>query len=791
MNTVKKEDFLKLKRELFDKYYLRLNKAQQSAVYCVNGPLLVLAGAGSGKTTVLVNRIANIVSCGNAYESDIVSEDKGLLDEMQALLNNGTSKQIGDFLPRLAVNPAKPEKVLCITFTNKAANEFKERLHTLLGTAADKIWAGTFHSICVRILRRYINLLGYENSFTIYDADDSKKLISSILKKLNIDEKFLPVRTVINAISRAKEKGLTPDKYAKEAEEDTRTQKISDIYNEYQNSLHQSNAVDFDDIILLTNILFSTQPNILSKYRDKFDYILVDEYQDTNPSQNRLITLLAEEKRNICVVGDDDQSIYAFRGATVKNILSFDSVFTDAKTIRLEQNYRSTSNILNAANGLIKNNEGRKGKNLWTDAGDGEKVLIKKQSTQSDEARYIINSIKNSVSSGDYQFSDFAILYRMNAQANALEIVFSKSRIPYRIFGGIRFYERKEIKDIIAYLSVINNPNDDIRLKRIINVPRRGIGVNTLAAVTNLAHIENKSLYEIIKNSYNYPKLQKCNTKLERFYTLMAELKEFAETASISELTKEVIIRTGYKEMLAEEEVDMNKSENLDELVSSALAFEESTPEPSLSAFLEDIALVSDTDNYDSNADAVTMMTIHSAKGLEFPVVFIPGFEDGIFPSSQAMSEGDKGLEEERRLAYVAITRAKKKLVILHTNTRLLFGRTSSNPVSRFAKEIPEDCKIVDNKPQPTVKTVTEAKKKYINSQESFMKNIAYSQDSLEQEKIKVIKPGSRVSHIFFGNGTILSSEKMGGDVLYEIEFDNGSVKRLMATFAKLKEIKK
>ena len=789
MNLVKREGFISLKRELFDKYYGHLNQMQRSAVYSVNGPLLVLAGAGSGKTTVLVNRIFNIIRYGNAYNSEAIpKEADALYERMTELADRGTREEIGEFLTCFAETPAKPYKILCITFTNKAASEFKERLNSLLGESAGDIWAGTFHSVCVRILRRHIGHLGYDSSFTIYDSEDTKKLITYILKRMNIDENLLAVRTVINTISRAKEKGQTPDDFKADSEKDTRMQKLSAVYSEYQSSLRRANALDFDDIIMLANTLFTKNPDVLAKYREQFDYILVDEYQDTNPSQSRLISLLAGEKKNVCVV-DDDQSIYAFRGATVENILSFDKTFKGAKIIRLEQNYRSTQNILTAANGLIQNNIERKGKNLWTDAGDGEPVLIKRQSTQSDEATFIINNIKSAVLSHEYTYNDFAILYRMNAQSNALEIIFSKSKVPYRVFGGIRFYERKEIKDIIAYLSVINNPSDDTRLKRIINTPRRGIGTNTIAAIGELAQKNNISFFEVIKKAFDYPELQKSYTKLERFYALIADLSEFSKTNTLSELVKEVIIRTGYKEMLLEDEIDTSKAENLDEFVSSAVAFEESTQEPTLSLFLEDIALVSDTDNYDKDTDAVTLMTVHSAKGLEFPVVFIPGFEEGIFPSVQAITESDKGLEEERRLAYVAITRAKKKLIILHANTRLLFGRTSSNPASRFIGEIPAECKVEDNKPQPPVTTISEAKKKYKSSQKSFLRNVGYSQDPREDQKLKVFKAGQRISHIIFGTGTVLSAEKMASDVLYEIEFDNGSKKRLMATFAKLTEI--
>ncbi len=781
--------FTEKKKMLFDKLYSKLNGKQREAVYTVNGPLLVLAGAGSGKTTVLVNRIAHIISFGNLYFSEEVPADgEALLPVMDMLLAGGSDKDIKSVLGTMVKERVAPWEVLCITFTNKAASEFKARLDKLLGEAAADLWAGTFHSVCVRLLRQHIDLLGYSKSFTIYDADDSKRVITDIMKALKIEEDVLTPRTVQNHISRAKERCVEWKEYEGEAMGDTKLETIAKVYERYSKQLAEANALDFDDIILLTIKLFEKEPEVLAKYQQRFKYILVDEYQDTNLSQSRLINMLGAKHRNVCVVGDDDQSIYSFRGATVENILGFDKVYTDCTTIRLEQNYRSTQTILSAANALIANNGNRMGKNLWTDRGDGERILLKKQFTQSGEAGYIVNYIKEQVAEGKASYSDFAVLYRLNAQANALEIIFSKSHVPYRVFGGVRFYERKEIKDVLSYLAVIANPSDDVRLKRILNVPKRGIGATTTQTLFELAE-EGGGVYEVLRNMDGYPELGKGVQKLTPFYTLMEGLRKYAEDASPSEVIREIIRRTGYKEMLEAGE-DADKAELLDELVSSAMAFEEDAEEPTVDAFLAEIALITDIDNYDTDANAVTLMTIHSAKGLEFPVVFLPGFEEGVFPGDQS-STSDKALEEERRLAYVAITRAKKQLIITHTNTRLLYGQTRQNPLSRFAMEIPKNLVTIEQPVKTVYNNVSESKRRYASSQESFVKQTRSvpAAPAVKPAPVAAFAVGDTVEHMMFGKGTVKDAKNMGGDMLYEIEFEKLGTKKLMASFAKLKKV--
>lgn len=780
--------FVDVKRRLFDKLYSRLNSKQREAVYTVNGPLLVLAGAGSGKTTVLVNRIAHIISFGNSYAEDTVPADaEALLPAMRAALDGGTEEDTRRLLSAFCGGGAAPWEVLCITFTNKAASEFKARLETLLGDKAADLWTGTFHSVCVRILRRHIELLGYGKSFTIYDSDDSKRIITDIMKRLKIDEEELTPRTVQNHISRAKERCVEWAEYEGEAAGDAKLESIAKVYKLYSKELKEANALDFDDIILLTLKLFSDNKDVLAKYQKQFKYILVDEYQDTNLSQSRLINMLGAHYRNVCVVGDDDQSIYSFRGATVENILGFDKVYKDCKTIRLEQNYRSTQTILSAANALIANNTTRKGKNLWTDRGEGERILLKKQFTQSGEAGYIVNYIKEQVAAGEAKYSDFAVLYRLNAQSNALEIIFSKSRVPYRVFGGVRFYERKEIKDLVSYLAVISNPTDDVRLKRIINVPKRGIGSTTTQTLFDIADRVG-GVYEALGTVDSYPEFGKAATRLKQFYELMESLRSYAASAKPSDIVKLIIEKTGYRDMLAASE-EPEKAQLLDELVSSAIAFEEQAEEPTVEAFLADIALITDIDNYDNNANAVTLMTVHSAKGLEFPVVFLPGFEEGVFPGDQA-SVSDRAIEEERRLAYVAITRAKKQLIITHTNTRLLYGQTKQNPLSRFATEIPKSLVRIEQPVKTVYNNVSEAKRRYASSQESFVKNTCYAQTPAEKKKpVDMLCDGDRVQHMVFGEGVIRSVKDMGGDAMYEIEFEKVGVKKLMASFAKLKKL--
>ncbi len=781
--------FNSTKKALFDKYFGFLNQKQREAVYSTEGPLLVLAGAGSGKTTVIVNRIANIIMFGRAVsETNLPENADMLLPLMQNALKNGNAQEVISVLKQCAVESAEPYRVLCITFTNKAAKEFKERLLQTLGESAKDIWAGTFHSVCVRILRRHIDLLGYSNDFAIYDTDDCKKLITDILKELNIPENTLSPKMVLNEISKAKENDKTAKEELLDAGNDRRLHTIARVYEIYQSRLKAANALDFDDIIMLTNRLFESHIEVRDKYREHFKYILVDEYQDTNPSQSRLIARLANKNYNVCVVGDDDQSIYSFRGATVENILGFDREYRNAKIVRLEQNYRSAGNILKAANGIIENNIDRKGKELWTDAPDGEKVHIKKLFTQVEEANFICDTIAEKVRQGA-KYSDFAVLYRVNALSNSLETAFVKRRIPYKIFGGLRFYERREIKDILAYLSVMANPSDSVRLRRIINLPRRGIGDSTVEKIASIANENDISMFSVIENAREYKEIQRVSQKLEQFGLLINQLRDYSEKHTLPETVSQVIEMTGYRLMLAEEDNGSEREENVLELVSSAALFAETAENPTLSEFLNELALVSDLDGYDSDNDSVALMTVHSAKGLEFPTVFIAGFEDGLFPIGQSAFEGDRGLEEERRLAYVAVTRAKEALYLLTTSNRMLYGRTEARRISRFGDEIPKsacDNVSVNGNRGHAASTVGRYSAEDTQSRNNYLENIRAG--ATKAQTAEVFEEGSRVKHPMFGEGEILSATPMGGDVLYEIEFSNGDKKRLMGNFAKLKK---
>ncbi len=784
-------DYNSLKKALFDKYFGFLNIRQREAVYSTEGPLLVLAGAGSGKTTVIVNRIANIVLFGRAATDNTLPENaNAYLAPMKSALESGKSEYIREILKKCAVKPAAPYRVLCITFTNKAAREFKERLEQTLGESARDIWAGTFHSICVRILRRHIDLLGYSNDFTIYDTDDCKKLITEIMKELKISETVLQPKTAINYISKAKEHDRTARDELLDAGQDRLAINVARVYESYQSKLKAANALDFDDIIMLTNRLFDLHPEILERYREHFEYILVDEYQDTNPSQSRLVALLAGKKRNVCVVGDDDQSIYSFRGATVENILGFDREYKNAKVIRLEQNYRSAGNILAAANGIIQNNASRKGKELWTEADDGEKVHIKRLYTQAEEAEFICNTIAEKVKEGA-RYSDFAVLYRVNALSNSLETAFVKKRLPYKIYGGLRFYERREIKDILAYLSVIANPADTVRLRRIINVPKRSIGDATLEKCVSLADELNVSVFTVIEHCEEYRELQRVAPKLLKFASLINSLRDFSTTHTLAETVSQVIEATGYRAMLAEEDNGEEREQNVLELVSSASLFAETSENPTLAEFLNELALVSDLDSYEEENDSVALMTVHSAKGLEFNTVFIAGFEEGLFPITRSAFEGEKAVEEERRLAYVAVTRAKKALYLLHVSNRMLYGRTETKRISDFANEIPQeacDRATVQDSHGHTAPPVSAYSSRHTEKRNNYLENIrAGAQKS--QGSAEHFEAGTRVSHPMFGVGEILSAQAMGGDVLYEIEFANGSTKRLMGNFAKLKKV--
>ena len=789
--------FLKAKRDLFDRYYSDLNPQQREAVYTVNGPLLVLAGAGSGKTTVLTSRIVHIIKFGNAYASELVPDDISETDiDLMDACNGQNRDEAEILLSRYAVSPCPPWAIMSITFTNKAAKEMQERLHLKVHedatTSAEDIWSGTFHSICLRILRRYSKEAGYNPGFTIYDSDDSKRLILHIMKDLNIDENGLNVRTVMNGISRAKDRLLTPARFEAQIGSDFIQKQIASIYYQYEHRLKEANVMDFDDIILNTVNLLAQNQEIRDYYQQRFRYICVDEYQDTNNAQFELIRMLSGRYHNLMVVGDDDQSIYKFRGARVENILNFDRELHHTKVIKLEQNYRSTQNILNAANAVIANNVGRRGKQLFTDNGEGEKVVIHKNGNQLDEAKYIINKIAELSIREKRRFSDFAILYRTNAQANTLEQVFSRSGIPYRVLGGLRFYERKEVKDILSYLCVISNLEDNLRLRRIINEPKRKIGETTVTAVEHLALVEKKSMFEIMEISSRYTALAKSSSKLKDFTAMIRGLQDIALTEPLPKLIEETISRTGYRQMLLESGPEgLDRLDNVNEMITNAAEYVESHDNPTLESFLEEVSLVADIDNYDTDADAVVMMTIHSSKGLEFPVLFIPGCEEGIFPSAQAAMYPDE-LEEERRLAYVAITRAKERLYLLHTHERMLYGRTQFNPISRFLKEIPVqyvDPDMGDKAAEMEKKRRAERPRRNLISKE-FMKQadsatgIARVASSLERFKV-----GDIVEHANFGRGEILSATDLGGDILYEIVFDNFGTKKLMSTYARLKRV--
>ena len=683
------KEYLALRDQYIESRFARLNPVQRQAVFATEGPLLILAGAGSGKTTVLVNRIANIIRFGSAHGSTELPRPVTETDLND--LRNAVAA--GRDLPRetayLAVRSARPWNVLAITFTNKAAGELKERLRAMLGdTLGGDVNASTFHSACVRMLRRDAERIGFPKSFTIYDSDDQQRVIKQIYKDLMIDDKFLPVKSAIGQISSFKDKLLSAEDVAGEPFANTKAQLVSKIYTAYAGRLKAAGAMDFDDLIFHTVKLLQNDAEAREYYQNRFRYVVVDEYQDTSIAQFHLVRLLAGGTNNVCVVGDDDQSIYKFRGATIENILNFEKVFTGAKTIRLEQNYRSTANILNAANSVIKNNMGRKGKTLWTDHGDGEKVHHYTATNEQDEASHIADVIGEHLREGA-SLKDHAVLYRMNAQSNQIETYFARAGIPYRIVGGQRFFDRKEVKDINSYLAVIVNPRDDVRLRRIINEPARKIGMTTIEKIGELAASKGVPMMEIIAHVRDYPELQRAAAALERFYEMYRELCDLSVSEPLDQFVGDVIAKSGYEAMLkAMKEEGETRRENLGQLVSSIKTYADQNGEDAtLSGFLEEVALISDLDSYDNDADSVTMMTIHSAKGLEFPYVFVVGMEDGIFPGEMA-KYNEEDMEEERRLCYVAITRAKKELYLSTSRTRMIFGQTRRNPPSAFLSEI-------------------------------------------------------------------------------------------------------
>lgn len=775
-------DFINLRKEVIKKYFTHMNDMQFEAVTTVNGPLLILAGAGSGKTTVLVNRIANLVKFGDGYRSTYcptVTEDD--IKAGEDYLNGVT-----DFVPNgvFSVRQVHPWQILAITFTNKAAGELKERIAARLGEDASDIWAGTFHSVCGRILRRYAESIGYTSHFTIYDTDDQRRLMKQIMKAHEIDEKLLPHKRVLSIISDAKEKLISPVEFKEQAGNDLRLKTVAELYRIYQKRLMEADAMDFDDMIFNTVRLLQTDSDALSYCAGKFRYVMVDEYQDTNHAQYELVRLLSSGENNICVVGDDDQSIYRFRGATIENILNFEDEYTDARVIRLEQNYRSTSNILDAANAVIKNNRGRKGKTLWTDNGTGEKISVFTAYDERGEARYIADRILENVKNGA-KFSDHAVLYRMNAQSGSVENVFARSGIAYRVIGGLRFFDRKEIKDVIAYLQLVNNNNDDLRLRRIINEPKRGIGETTMANAAQIAAELGISLFEVIKRADEFAALSRAAVRLRSFCDIIDELTEMSADISVSELLAEILEKTGYRLYLTESGEEPEKQEerlqNVAEFASTIAQYEQDAQEPSLSDFLEQTALVSDIDSLDESEDRVVLMTIHSAKGLEFNNVFLIGMEEGIFPGNQSIYSGAEEMEEERRLAYVAITRAKKTLTVTNAYMRMLFGSTNRNMPSRFLKEIPEElCSFEGYRRAP-------AKSEYSSGRTSYLDINAYSKaPAAPKTSAAKYAAGQKVSHKVFGEGLILSVKPMGGDMLLEVAFNTVGTKKLMAAYAKL-----
>ncbi len=786
--------FTGAKRAALEKYFGRLNDMQKKAVFTVKGPVLVLAGAGSGKTSVLVNRIANMVTFGNAYNDENVpasasEEDIGFLEAYDGSRDEAIVSRLADII---AVDRVSPWNILAITFTNKAAGELKERLASMLGNDADSVCAATFHSACVRILRREIENLGYyTSSFTIYDSDDSQRLLKSCYEPLDLSDKAFPPRMVLSMISSAKDKLIAPDEFENAANGDYRKMGIAKLYRLYQTRLRDANAVDFDDIIRLTVELFEKEPDVLQHYRNLYKYIMVDEYQDTNQAQFRLVSLLSEGHKNLCVVGDDDQSIYRFRGATIENILGFENQFENAEVIRLEQNYRSTQNILNAANSVIANNESRKEKRLWTSAGDGSKVTVYRAFDESAESAYVADEILSAVDKGA-SYGDFAVLYRMNAQSNSLERTFTRSGIPYRVIGGLKFYDRKEIKDITSYLALLNNNRDMLRFKRVINEPKRGIGDATVSMIEQISGDLNISPIEVMRDCASYPVLSKKSLVLVKTANMFIHLSDFAETHSLSELLDELLDKTGYANaMKALGDEGIGRLENISELKTTMTQYEEANgDEASLSGFLEEISLYTDLDKLDSDDNAVSMMTMHSAKGLEFPTVFIVGAEEGIFPGNRSM-DTQEDMEEERRLAYVAITRAKEKLFITYAKQRMLFGFTNRNLISRFAKEIGKD---YVEKIDSTVRTeeTSAADEVIVQSAPKYSLKSELANRKAEQSKKSVnadFSVGERVRHNVFGDGTVLSVKKISNDAMLEVAFDSVGTKKLMANFAKITKI--
>lgn len=794
-----KSEILALRRAVLEKDFARMNDRQKQAVFTVNGPLLILAGAGSGKTTVLINRIANILRYGDAYNSTYLRDD---LDEndiaaCKAYIENGTPLTT-ETQEHLSVSACAPWRIMAITFTNKAAGELKDRLCAMLGEIANDIWASTFHSTCARILRRDGERIGYSSHFTVYDTDDQRRLMKNILKELDISEKNITPKSILNEISRAKDSLISPAEYALTVGDDFRLKIISRAYTTYQKRLEDADAMDFDDLINKVVELFKKCPDVLEYYQNRFRYLMVDEYQDTNHAQYTFVRMLAEKSGNLCVVGDDDQSIYKFRGATIENILSFENTFQNATVIRLEQNYRSTQNILDAANAVIEHNTERKGKTLWTQNGTGAMIHLHTAENETDEAERITKIILDGVAAGR-KFSDYAVLYRMNSQSLTFERNFAKSGIPHRIIGGTRFYERREIREMIAYLSVINNPSDEMRLRRIINTPKRSIGDRSVEVAAQIGQQTGETLFEVVSHAKDYPALSRAANKMTLFAAQMQGLIELNndEKVTLGELYDELVERIDYLNFLKTDDPESaeDRAANVQELASNLRRFEEENPEGTLSDFLEEVSLITDIDNYDNNADSVVLMTVHSAKGLEFPVVFLPGMEENIFPGMASVYVPSE-VEEERRLAYVAITRAKEELYIFHAESRMIFGMTNRNRVSRFVEEIPEalveHTRSRDYSARPVSMPSFGGAKPF--GEEPKTKSVAEAGGFTPKPRVKpapagTYRVGDTVLHKAFGTGLIVSATPMANDTLLEVAFDKVGTKKLFANFARLTKV--
>ena len=810
--------FIQARHNAIATEYSNLNPCQRQGVLATEGPLLLLAGAGSGKTTVLIHRVANLLRFGRGSDTDEIpipiSEDEVQFLEQYAAAPDAAQRPLMEYL--CAVEPARPWEVLAITFTNKAANELKERLGRMLGeeVAAD-VWASTFHSACVRILRRDIDRLGFDRSFTIYDSDDSKRVIKDIIKELELEEKSFPPREVQTIISRAKNDMQTPEDFAEQGKaiNDWRKIRMGKVYSLYNKKLRDSNALDFDDLLWHTVRLLETAGDVREYYQRKFRYILIDEYQDTNALQYRLAALLTNQAKNICVVGDDDQSIYRFRGADITNILSFERQFKGARVIRLEQNYRSTQNILDAANAVIRHNQGRKGKTLWTENGRGELVTVKTTYNESDEANFVLGQIMMYYRRGG-NWGDCAVLYRTNAQSNAMEYACKRNGVPYKIYGGLKFFDRAEVKDMLAYLCVINNPTDDLRLRRIINVPARKIGAATVDKAQLIAARYGLTLYDVLCRAEEFPELKSSAAKLKPFTDMIEEMRRRLPDCPLPEFYDYVCERSGYAPALREKDdvESRGRLENVQELKSSILTYLENAEgtEPSLSGFLDEIALYTDLDSRADGDNCVTMMTMHAAKGLEFPQVFVVGMEEGLFPGNRAMGDGAE-MEEERRLCYVAMTRAREKLTLTNARQRTLYGRTTPCMPSRFLNEIPEENMEWLSKPQPRSESWEERDSDY--GDRGYGSYGGYGQRSAapvvtrrEPAEPKAgalrsaagaskaapkaaaprmqIQAGETVEHDAFGRGLVLSVRAMGGDALVEVAFDSVGTKKLMLKMA-------